>query len=139
VEVPNAFIGKPSKPSDKEVTTALGPSAPAWSEFVLWMQEQGATGQEWKSSGAKYGWSLRLKRKDRNIVYLSPCRDCFRVAFVLGEKAMDAVHYATFSAAVRQLIAESPHYPEGTGIRLIVHKPRDLTPIRALAAIKLAN
>lgn len=139
MEATNAFIGKTSRPSDQEVIAALGSSAPAWSEFVHWIEEQGVTAQEWKSDGAKYGWALRLKRKDRNIVYLAPCTGCFRVSLVLGNKAMDAVHHATFPAAVSQVIAESPHYPEGTGIRLIVRKPRDLAPIRTLAAIKLAS
>ena len=139
MEVTNAFIGKTSKPSEKEVTATLGASAPVWSELIHWIGEQGAATQEWKSTGAKHGWSLRLKRKDRNIVYLVPCTGCFRVAFVLGDKAMDAVHHATFSAAVAQLIAESPHYPEGTGIRLVIQKQRDLAPVRILTAIKLAN
>lgn len=139
MEATNAFIGKTSRPSDQEVIAALGSSAPAWSEFVHWIEEQGVTAQEWKSDGAKYGWALRLKRKDRNIVYLAPCTGCFRVAFILGNKAMEAVHHTTFPAVVSQAIAESPHYPEGTGIRLIVCKPRDLAPIRTLAAIKLAS
>jgi hypothetical protein len=103
------------------------------------MEEQGADTHEWKSSGAKYGWALRLKRKDRNIVYLAPCSGCFRVAFILGDKAMKAVHDTTFPAAVTQVIAESPRYPEGTGIRLLVRKPKDLAPLRRLAAIKLAT
>jgi Protein of unknown function (DUF3788) len=139
VEVANAFIGKPTKPSEKELVAVLSSSAPAWTELIRWMSEQGASAQEWKSSGAKYGWSLRLKRKDRNIVYLSPCNGCFRVSFVLGDRAMEAAHHAAFSPAVAQLIAESPRYPEGTGIRLTVHQPRDLAPIRMLAAIKLAD
>ena len=121
------------------MTAALGPSAPAWSELIHWAAEQGVTTQEWKSDGAKYGWALRLKRKDRNIVYLSPCGGCFRVALILGDRAMNAVRHTTFPAAVAQVIAEAPHYPEGTGIRLIVRKPRDLAPIRTLAAVKLAN
>jgi hypothetical protein len=139
MEVSNAFIGKPSKPSEEEVTMALGSSAAAWSELVQWMEEQGATTREWKSDGAKHGWALRLKRKDRNIVYLSPCGGCFRVGIILGNKAMEAVRHASFPAAVLQIIAEAPHYPEGTGIRLIIHKPRELASVRTLATIKLAS
>ncbi|HVT99181.1 MAG TPA: DUF3788 family protein, partial [Acidobacteriaceae bacterium] len=96
MEVTNAFIGKPGKPSEKDVTAALGASAPVWSEFVHWAEERGAATQEWKSYNVKHGWSLRLKRKDRNIVYLAPCSGCFQVSFILGEKAMDAVRHASF-------------------------------------------
>jgi Protein of unknown function (DUF3788) len=139
MEVVNAFIGKGRKPSPKEVATVLGPSAAAWSEFLHWMEEQGVTAREWKSDGAKYGWALRLKRKDRNIAYLSPCSGCFRVGFILGDRAMEAVRHTEFSAEVARLIAASPHYAEGTGIRLVVHKSGELAPIRTLASIKLAS
>jgi len=135
----NAFIGHPEPPSEPEITAALGPSAPAWTQFLQWMHTQGVTAQEWQSTSAKYGWSLRLKHRDRNIVYLVPCQSCFRVSFVLGGRAMEAVRHAQFPPAVAQLIAASPHYAEGAGIRLIVRNPQDLDPIRILATIKLTH
>lgn len=140
METANAFIGKPRRPSSLEVAAALGPSAVPWNQFIDWLaDEHDVILQEWKSDAPRYGWSLRLKKKDRNIVYLSPCQGCFRVAFVLGNKAMEAVRQATFPPAVQQAIREAPHYAEGTGIRLVIHKPGELAAIRTLAAIKLAN
>lgn len=140
METANAFIGKANPPSPLEVAAALGPSAGPWNHFIDWLADvHGVILQEWKSDAVRFGWSLRLKRKDRNIVYLSPCHGCFRVTFVLGDKAMQAVQQAKFPAAVQQAISEAPHYAEGTGIRLVVHKPADLAPIRTLAEIKLAH
>lgn len=140
MDTQNAFIGKAAQPTSLEVAAALGSSAAAWTQFIDWLAATyGVLLQEWKSDSLRYGWSLRLKKKDRNIVYLAPCNGCFRVSFVLGDRAMEAVHRASFSAAVAQVIAEAPHYAEGTGVRLIVHKPADLAPVRALAAIKLTN
>lgn len=139
MEVLNAFIGKSSRPSENELSAALGSSAPAWSEFIHWMEAHGASSEEWKMDGTKYGWSLRLRRKDQNIVYLGPCKGCFRVSFVLGARAMEAVREKPFPAAVAQMIAESPRYPEGTGIRLIVRQSRDLASVRTLALLKLAD
>lgn len=136
----NAFVGRTSRPTLEEVRAALGPSAAAWNTFVQWIeQEKGVTTEEWKSDAPKYGWSLRLKRKDRTIVYLVPCDGCFRVAFVLGGRAMEAVRHTRFPSKVAETIADSPHYREGTGVRLIVKRPADLPPIRKLAEIKLAN
>ena len=136
----NAFIGRTSPPTTEEVTAALGSSAPVWNNFVEWIeQEKGVTTEEWKSEAPKYGWSLRLKRKDRTIVYLAPCDGCFRVAFVLGDRAMEAVRHTHLPGKVADTIAASPHYGEGTGVRLIVKRPADLPPIRKLAEIKLAN
>jgi len=141
VQTVNAFIGHPEQPSEPEILAALGPSADAWAQFIEWIaQEHCVTTQEWKSfNAAKYGWSLRLKHKARNIVYLGPCAGSFQVSFVLGDKAMNAARRAKFPRAVAQAIATAPHYPEGTGLRLTVKSPRDLPAIRALAAIKLAN
>jgi Protein of unknown function (DUF3788) len=136
----NAFVGHPAKPSSLEVATALGPSIAVWTQFIDWLADtHDVLVHEWKSDSLRYGWSLRLKKKDRTIVYLGPCHGCFRVAFVLGSRAMDVVRQTHFPPAVEQAIAEAPHYAEGTGIRLIVRKPADLLPLRTLAEIKLAN
>jgi len=136
----NAFIGHTAKPSSLEVAIALGASAISWTQLIDWLADvHDVLVHEWKSDSLRYGWSLRLKKKDRTIVYLAPCQGCFRVSFVLGPRAMEIVHATQFPPAVQQAIAEAPHYAEGTGIRLIVHKPTDLLPIRTLAEIKLAN
>lgn len=140
METVNAFIGKSTPPTSLEVAAALGPSAVPWNQFIDWMADvHGVVLQEWKSDAPRYGWALRLKKKDRNIVYLSPCQGCFRVAFILGDKAMEAVHQAKFPPAIQQAIHDAPHYAEGTGIRFVVHKPADLTSARTLAEIKLAH
>jgi hypothetical protein len=141
MEPSNAFIGHPHQPSEPEILAALGLSADAWTQFIEWIaQEHGVTGHEWKSfNAAKYGWSLRLKQKARNIVYLGPCAGSFQVSFVLGDKAMNAARRANFPKAVAHVIATAPHYAEGTGLRLIVKTSKDLPAIRTLAAIKLAN
>lgn len=140
MEYVNAFVGRTSQPTPQEVTAALGSSAAAWKQFVDWLEhEKGVTTEEWKSDAPKYGWSLRLKRKERTIVYLAPCDGCFRAAFVLGDRAMEAARHTRFPQKVAEAIAGSPHYGEGTGIRLIVKKPADLPPIQTLAEIKLGN
>ena len=137
---PNAFIGKTQKPSPKEITEALGSSAETWQQFVDWMaREQGVALEEWKSISPKYGWSLRLKLKKRTIVHLSPCDGCFRVAFILGDRAVKAARQSDLPKPVLKIIHDAPHYAEGTGVRLEIQKPSDLAAIRKLALIKLAN
>jgi Protein of unknown function (DUF3788) len=137
---PNAFIGKTGKPTQEEITKALGSSAETCKEFVDWLaQEQGVALKEWKSISPKYGWFLRLKLKKRTIVHLSPCDGRFRVAFILGDRAVKAAHQNDLPKPVLKLIHDAPHYVEGTGVRLEVKKPGDLAAIRKLAFIKLAN
>jgi hypothetical protein len=106
---------------------------------VDWLAEQGVVEQEWKSSSPKYGWSLLLKLKKRTIVYLSPCAGCFRASFVLGDRAVAAARQSDLAKSTLKLLDKAPHYAEGTGLRLMVKDPKDLTAIRKLALIKLAN
>ena len=139
METVNAFIGKTTRPTDAEVSAALGSTAALWKQLVDWMAEQGAAIQEWNSYSPKYGWSLRLKVKKRNIVYLGPCAGCFRVAFILGDRAVAAARQSDLSKSTLKLLNEAPRYAEGTGVRLIVKGAKDLAAIRKLAFIKLAN
>jgi hypothetical protein len=139
MDTPNAFVGKTQQPTEDEVKTALSSSAQLWKQLVDWFAEQGVSGQEWKSSGSKYGWSLRLKSKKRNIVYLGPCNECFRVAFVLGDRALEAARKCGLSKSALQMLDDATRYPEGTGVRLMVTSAKDLATIKKLALVKLAN
>ncbi|MGD0858986.1 MAG: DUF3788 domain-containing protein [Terracidiphilus sp.] len=139
METPNAFIGKATLPTPEEVSAALGSTSEVWKQLVDWLAEQGVADQEWKSSSAKYGWSLRLKLKKRTIVYLGPCHGCFRVAFVLGDRAVAAARKCNLSKGALKLLDEAPRYAEGTGMRLMVKAAKDLAAIKKLALIKLAN
>lgn len=140
MEPANAFIGKTNPPSEAEIATALGSSGAAWSDFIAGMgRDHGVTDQEWKSSSANYGWSLRLKIQGRTIVYLAPCGGCFCASFVLGPRAIEAAHLANLPKAVLQAIDHAPRYAEGTGVRIFVKRAADLEPVRELARIKLAS
>ena len=139
METLNAFIGKTTQPSETEIAANLGSSAALWKQLVECLAKQGVAEQEWKSSSAKYGWSLLLKLKKRTIVYLGPCNGCFRVSFVLGDRAVAAARQGDLSKTTHKLIDEAPRYAEGTGVRLIVKAPKDLAAIRKLALIKLAK
>jgi hypothetical protein len=140
MDIPNAFIGKPDRPTVDEVYAALGSSANVWKQLVDELaQEHDVNLQEWKSISPKYGWSLRLKLKKRTIVHLSPCNGCFRVLFILGDRAVKAARQGNLSKSVVQMIEDAPRYTEGTGVRLMVNGAKDLDPIRKLVAIKLAN
>ena len=140
MDLPNAFIGKISPPTGREVAAKLGPASTTWKELIAWLAGKGIACGEWKSvSPTKYGWALRPSIKKRTILYLGPCEDCFRVSFVLGDKAVTAARASDLPKAVLKEIAEAKRYAEGTGIRLLVHTTKDLAPIKRLVEIKLAN
>lgn len=139
MEIPNAFIGKATQPTEKELASALGSADVVWQELVAWFAEQNVIVQEWNSYSLKAGWALRLKIKKRNIIYLAPCAGCFRVALIFGDKAMAAARQANLSKSTLKLLDKAPRYPEGTGLRLTVKTSTDLVEIRKLALLKLAN
>jgi hypothetical protein len=101
--------------------------------------ECGITDKEWNCYSPKAGWSLRLKQKKRNIVYLAPCDQSFRVAFILGEEAMKVAKNTQFPAKYTKLIAEAIRYPEGSAIRFEVTNDDDVAFVKQLAKIKVEN
>jgi len=141
MEYCNAFIGKANEPTRSEVAAVLGEKVKLWDEFIVWMSEkEGVADQEWKGVVVKkYGWSLRLKKKGRNIIYLSPSKGCFMASFVLSDSALAEAKQAHLSKSVQDALEAAPRYPEGNGLRLVVSRSADLAAIRKIAAIKLAH
>jgi len=137
---PNAFVGRAAAPADDELSAALGSTRPLWDQVFTALTDQfGLSEKEWTSYSPKAGWSVRVKKGKRNILYLVPCQDCFRVAFILGGKAVQAAKESKVPARVLRLIERGIQYPEGLGIRWEVKSPKDLPPIQTLTALKLAH
>ena len=82
----NAFIGKAEAPSDAELAAELGTAKALWDRVCAGLQLPG----EWHSYSKKAGWSMRLKRGERNIVYLIPGSGEFEVSMVFGDRAVAA-------------------------------------------------
>jgi Protein of unknown function (DUF3788) len=135
----NAFVGSPEQPTDQELTAALGPAKALWDKLVadLALRHNVAT-REWNCYSRKAGWSLRLKRGKRAIVYLSPSRGCFMASFALGEKAVAAAR-AKLPFGVVQAIDKAKLYPEGRAVRLDVKSSKDLKTVETLAVVKLES
>lgn len=138
--LPNAFIGKSQKPTDAELAAALGTAKVLWDQLLGGLaDEHNLTVREWNSYSRKAGWSLRLKHKDRNILYLAPCQGCFFVSFALGDKAVQAARQSGLPQSVIKIINEAKRYPEGTAVRIEIKKAKDIGTITKLAGIKLAH
>ena len=90
--------------------------------------------EEWKCT-PKCGWSLRLKLKKRTIVHLCPCDGSFRVAFILGDRAVKAARQSDLPKSMLKINHDAPHYAERAGVRLEVKKSADLGTVGKLALI----
>lgn len=136
----NAFIGKKTEPTDAQLTHALGPTKAVWDQLLTELAVvYGLDVREWKCHSPKWGWSLRVKLKQRTIVWLSPRTGCFDVLFIFGAKAMAASQRCRLPKHIVEALRVAPKYPEGTGLRLKVTSPRIISALRKLVILKLAN
>lgn len=131
------FDDKANPPGDEDLARGLGRAKTLWDEIVNYISgEYAPVTEAW---GFYKSWSLRLKRKDRTILYLLPGDGGFRCAFVLGAKATEAARKAKLPKAVLKAIDEAPVYVEGRGFRFEVRSAKDVATVRTLAAVKMAG
>ncbi len=136
----NAFAGQSVEPSRKELAAVLGPNLALWTKLVSDLRhELKLDGEDWHSSGMKYGWSYRLQLRTRNIVYLGPRVGFFVAAFALGDKAVAAARQSGLPARVLKMLAEARRYAEGTALGIEVASPEDLDIVKTLVRIKVDN
>ena len=136
----NAFIGKPAPPTDKELSAALGPAKSLWEQLLAELADDlKLTVREWNSYSQKAGWSLRVKRDDRVILYLAPFKGAFRASFALGDKAVQAAKASGLPKPVLEIIASAKKYAEGTAVRIEVNSNEDIEVVKKLAKAKLEN
>jgi hypothetical protein len=86
------FIDKAITPTEKDLKKALGSTYPIWHALAAYTKKSYPMAmEEWKFTGAKYGWSFRVKDKKRVILYLLPRDHFFKAALVFGQKATDEI------------------------------------------------
>lgn len=135
----NAFIGHVTKPNESEITNELGPKRALWDDLLAELERLGGTDQEWSSYSPKAGWALKVLRKGRVIVYLSPQHGGFLASFALGEKAIGSAKNSKLPPKILKILSEAKKYAEGTAVRIQVTSKLDVAAVAKLAAIKLAS
>lgn len=95
--------------------------------------------RNWKFSGPKFGWSLRLVQKKRTVVYLIPAERRFLAGIVLGERALEVARRQSLPTAVIEVIDAAKKYAEGTGFRVSVRTREDRESVEQLLAAKMSR
>ena len=134
------FTDKKTLPDESDLEDSLGESYHLWQivkEYVH-LKYPGAL-DEWNYPGNKYGWSFRIKDKKRAIIYLLPREQFFKVAFVFGHKATDAIMQSEVSEEIKSELNAARVYAEGRGIRIDVNTDHILKDIKELIDIKIAH
>jgi hypothetical protein len=136
---PSVFLDRASPPTDDDLAAALGRSFDRWRELVDTCAERfSPLDRRWSHPGPNFGWSLRLGRKKRSIVYLIPRRKHFAAATPLGEKAA-AVALADegLPADVKDAIENAERYPEGRAFRRKVRTKADVAVVMRVLEDKM--
>ena len=135
----SAFTDKSRKPTEADLSSVLGRSKKLWDELRSYAGELGTpVSEEWKCHGEKYGWSLVLRAKKRNLLYMSPREKHFMASCALGEKAIAAAEKTGLPPQVLEAIRTAPRYPEGRPARIEVRTAKDLAVVKQLLTIKIS-
>lgn len=133
------FTNKSTIPTDQDLKKALDKTYELWKGLAEHTKKTipGAI-ESWNFSGEKYGWSYRLSEKKRVIIYLLPRDKFFKIAFVFGLKATDAILKRDISEMIKKEIREAKVYAEGRGIRIEVKESSIISDIKKMIEIKIA-
>lgn len=137
---PSPFLDRDVPPSKPALGKILGKAEGMWDELLKHLSAEFApVTDSWSWSGKTHGWILRLRRRERTILYLVPGPGFFTASFALGEKSCRAAEESELPASALENIRNAPRYAEGRGVRFEVRINKDLAIVRKLASIKMAN
>jgi len=138
--MPSIFLDKSIKPNKQLLSEALGRSYKFWEEIRKGLEDQyGKLTEEWKYYGASSGWTLKLMLKKRNLFFFAPCKKYFRIAFIFGDKAVNAAEGSDLPKEIIRELKNAKRYVEGRGLRIQVKKRTDIKNIIKLVEIKVHN
>lgn len=89
--------------------------------------------------GPESGWNLKALSNKRHASFLTPPKELFRIAIVLGDQAVAAIEKSDLPAAMIEEIRTAKKYAEGRGLRLEVRTRGDVEHVKKLLAIKMMN
>lgn len=136
---PSVFGDRTRIPTDGELEAALGPAIRLWGAVKATLaQEFDPLVEAWSFAGKARGWSLRLKRGHRALVYLTPLAGGFRASLALPERAMPVALESDLPEPIRAVVANAQTYPEGRAVRIDVASEDDVASVVTLARIRMA-
>ena len=136
----HALVENPQPRGRQDLALLLGPTAHLWTELQEAIGAEFAPVTErWVYGGAEYGWSCRLERGKKGILYMFPDAGHFRAGMALSDAAREAALGSDLPPAIREGLAAATKAMEGCPVRLAVRTADDMALVLELAKIKLAH
>ena len=130
---------RPEPPQGEELAALLGPAHGLWTDLLEAIGGRHApVAERWVWGGTKYGWSCRLERGKKGILYLTPAAGSFRVGLALSAAAREAALAEDLPTQIHESLLASSKAMEGWPIRMTVTTPDDVAMASRLASIKLS-
>ena len=136
----SVFDDKSRQPTEADLALALKGTFVFWKELKRRIASRFAPlTYEWGFTSKSTGWGLRLKHKERIILYMTPCEGYFLASFALGEKAVEVARAGNVPASIMKVIESAKTYAEGRGVRLRVTSARDVGNVEKVAVVKMSS
>lgn len=127
-----------SPPTESELQATLGVSFNLWSDLRKFVEIQyGPAKFEWKLYRGGSGWTAKILLGKRNLFFMSPREGAFLVAFIFGDRAVEAAASFDLPPALLEELRSARKYAEGRGLRITVSTLEDLGPVQELIRLKL--
>lgn len=134
------FNNKQVMPDEAALAAEIGETKEVLDRICQFIET--VTGQlthEWKHYGQKSGWTLKLLSKKRNLLFVGPESGYFIIAFVFGDRAVEAVVKSGLPETIKNELVNARKYAEGRGIRFEIRDDSQLDNVMQLIKIKLEN
>jgi len=136
----NPFTDKNIKPDERLLAKILGETYKLWDDLRNHLTESyGNLIEDWKFYSPKYGWTLKILKKKRNLFFFTPIPNAFRVSFVFGDKAVSHVEATNLPEKIKIAIRSARKYTEGRGISIEVNSASEIDQIKKLVEVKLSH
>jgi hypothetical protein len=136
----NDFNNKQVMPDEISLASEIGETKEVLDRICSFIEtETGQLTREWKHYGQKSGWTLKLLSKKRNLLFVGPESGYFVIAFVFGDRAVEAVVKSQLPETIKNELLNARKYAEGRGIRFEIRDNKQLEDILTLIRIKIEN
>lgn len=134
------FNNKLVVPDEAALAAEIGETKEVLDRICSFIEtETGQLTKEWKHYGQKSGWTLKLLSKKRNLLFVGPEDGYFVIAFVFGDRAVEAVVKSQLPETIKNDLQNARKYAEGRGIRFEIRDGRELESVLQLIRIKIEN
>jgi hypothetical protein len=134
------FNDKQVVPDEAALAAEIGESKEYLDRICRFIEDEtGHLTLEWKHYGQKSGWTLKLLSKKRNLLFVGPEDGSFIIAFVFGDRAVEAVLKSQLPETIKNELLNARKYAEGRGIRFEIRDESELESVIQLIRIKLEN